>query len=455
MTTKISIDNIQESALAQLGGSGGGVTAYATIAELPLTGNNSGSMAFVSQNNRLYIWNGVGWFNIALINTSPTITQGPNPSYLFATNGTPIVITLLANDPEGIPITWSAQVTSGTLGNTATITQNNNVFTITPSTNEANAGTFGVTFTASDGVNIATAVSSFTLAFGGQQVYTTPGTYQFIAPANTISVVCVGGGGCGDDGVAGDGGGGGGGGGGLAYVNTMSVVVGQTYTVVVGTGGANGNGYGTQAQSGTASSFSGTHNSVAFSITANGGEGGRPYNQEASPGGTFSFTSLPPNSGSGGGAGGGGGRSFDGGGGGGGAGGYNGQGGNGSGSNSGREFTVNINAIGTGGGGGGGAHLPAGLGLNGGGNGGAGQSNITGGGGGGANIFSTQFPAQNGQNGNGLTSAGTKGGNGGFPGGGGGGSWDNGLGLAAPGANGAVRIIWGTNRIFPTNANDL
>lgn len=146
-------------------GSGTGVTAYTTIAQLPLAGNDSGSMAFVEQNNRLYIWTGVGWFNIALINTNPTISQGPDSNYVLALDGTPIAITLAAEDPEGIPIVFSAQVTSGTLGNTAVITQDANVFTITPSTDSADGGVFGVTFTASDGVNIATAVSSFELNF--------------------------------------------------------------------------------------------------------------------------------------------------------------------------------------------------------------------------------------------------------------------------------------------------
>jgi hypothetical protein len=153
------------------GGSGTGVTAYTTLAELPLSNNEQGSLAFVSATNRLYIWNGTGWFNIALINTNPTISQGPNSSYLFAANGTPIVITLVASDPEGIPITWSYQITSGTLGNTATISQDDNVFTITPSTSDEDTGVFGVTFTASDGVNIATATSSFTLAFAAADAF--------------------------------------------------------------------------------------------------------------------------------------------------------------------------------------------------------------------------------------------------------------------------------------------
>lgn len=154
-----------------LAGGGGGVTAYTAIAELPLSGNDSVKLAFVAENNRLYIWNGAGWFNIALINTSPTITTGPNAGYVFETDGTPIVVTLAAADPEGVPITWSSQVTSGTLGNTAVITQNNNVFTFTPSTNEIDVGMFAVTFTASDGVNIATATASFTLKFLGTELY--------------------------------------------------------------------------------------------------------------------------------------------------------------------------------------------------------------------------------------------------------------------------------------------
>jgi Concanavalin A-like lectin/glucanases superfamily len=144
---------------------GSTVTVYNNISNLPLANVPTGSMAFVNSNNRLYLWNGTGWFNIALINTNPTITSGPDPSYLFATNGTPIVLTLTASDPEGIPITWSYEITSGTLGNTATIVQNNNVFTITPSTNQANIGIFQVTFIASDGINIATAASTFRLAF--------------------------------------------------------------------------------------------------------------------------------------------------------------------------------------------------------------------------------------------------------------------------------------------------
>jgi len=151
----------------------GGNSIYATVAELPLSGNSTGDQAFVSSTNRLYLWNGAGWFNIALINTSPSITTGPDASYAFAVDGTPIILTLVAEDPEGIAITWSYAVTTGSLGSTATVSQSDNVFTITPSTNEADIGAFDLTFTASDGINLATAASSFSLSFGPNWSLTT------------------------------------------------------------------------------------------------------------------------------------------------------------------------------------------------------------------------------------------------------------------------------------------
>ena len=139
--------------------------AYATASQLPLSGVVSGSQAYVSETNRLYFWNGAGWYSIALINTAPSITAEGAATYGLATDGTPTVITLEANDPEGVPITWSYAITAGSLASAATVSQADNVFTITPSTTEADAGEFSLTFTASDGVNIATSSSAFTLAF--------------------------------------------------------------------------------------------------------------------------------------------------------------------------------------------------------------------------------------------------------------------------------------------------
>ena len=163
-------------------------TVYASVDNLPTSGNITGSQAFVSGTNRLYIWNGSGWYNIALINNTPTIS-GANSSYALANDGTATTVTLVATDPEGLPITYS--IASDTSGSTATVTQgtgsNTNVFTITPSTNSAHAGTFSLTFRASDGVNLATAVSSFTLQFQVQNQNYTQALITSVGANNAVN----------------------------------------------------------------------------------------------------------------------------------------------------------------------------------------------------------------------------------------------------------------------------
>ena len=134
---------------------------YVDTQSLPLTGVAAGSKAFVQDGNKLFIFTGSGWFEIATINTAPTITSGADATYTLNSDGTPTVITLQATDPEGTPIVWGYQVTSGSLEDT-TVTNVGGVFTITPGTTDA---TFDLAFTASDGVNIDTSASSFTLSF--------------------------------------------------------------------------------------------------------------------------------------------------------------------------------------------------------------------------------------------------------------------------------------------------
>lgn len=131
---------------------------YATAADLPLSGNTTGTIALVTETNRLYIWNGSGWYNIALINTNPTITDGYSAEYELSKDGTPTVVALTANDPEGVPLTWSYVVTSGALGDTTVVNNGGGQFTITPGTLIT---PFELTFSASDGINTSTAVSSF------------------------------------------------------------------------------------------------------------------------------------------------------------------------------------------------------------------------------------------------------------------------------------------------------
>lgn len=135
---------------------------YAQVSDMPLTGNSAGDQAYVTSNNNLYIWDGNGWYKIAAVNQTPTVS-GNDATYPLATDGTATVVTLTGTDPEGFPVTWSATTSGDTAA--ATVTNVDNVFTITPSTNEADAGTLVVTFSASDGTNIGTASSDFTLVF--------------------------------------------------------------------------------------------------------------------------------------------------------------------------------------------------------------------------------------------------------------------------------------------------
>ena len=152
-------------------GDQGGVATYATMALLvAATGMTTSDLAFVTANNNLYLYTGTGWFKVATVsNNSPSAITGVNSSYTLATDGTATTITAVSTDPEGFPLTWSYSVSTGSLTNgggaTATVSQADNVFTITPTTTDTYAGTFSLTFSASDGTNAATSISAFTLEF--------------------------------------------------------------------------------------------------------------------------------------------------------------------------------------------------------------------------------------------------------------------------------------------------
>ena len=139
---------------------------------IAVTGMSAGQTALVTALNKMFVYTGTGWFLIATVtNSSPTDITGVNAAYSLASDGTATTITAVSTDPEGFALTWSYAVTTGSLGSTATVSQADNVFTITPSTTEADAGTFSITFSVTDGVTGAvSAVSAFTLVFGWQDI---------------------------------------------------------------------------------------------------------------------------------------------------------------------------------------------------------------------------------------------------------------------------------------------
>ncbi len=261
----------------------------------------------------------------------------------------------------------------------------------------------------------------------GQQAYLTPGSYTWTCPANVTKVhaVCIGAGG---GGTSSSGNFEAGGGGGLGWKNNIPVTPGQTYTVVVGdhgpqaTGGSDGN------------------DSYFINATTVKGGGGKGNNQG---GGDFV------------GDGGGNGGTFTTYGGGGGAGGYSADGNSESGGAAGKGAANGL----TGGGAGGGGVGVMGEGASG--TNCGGDCNNTnygatmeGGGGGSGGADGTDGTVATFSGG---YTGGVFGGPGGDYGGGGGGVAPGGYGtgLSALGAPGAVRLIWGDGRAFPsTNTAD-
>ena len=150
-----------------------GTVVYDSAALLPISGNTAGDTAFVKSTSRLYIHSGVGWYNVAVINNTPTVqsitdSDGGTTPFVLAQDGTPTTITITAQDSDGDPLTYNYSADSGFTG-LATISQDVNVFTITPYSEDSATTTSGtITFSVTDGINTATpAAQTFDLSFIG------------------------------------------------------------------------------------------------------------------------------------------------------------------------------------------------------------------------------------------------------------------------------------------------
>jgi alpha-tubulin suppressor-like RCC1 family protein len=333
---------------------------------------------------------------------------------------------------DGTLWTWGLG-TSGQLGTNDTTTRSTPVTTFAGGSNWKQVST-GDSFT----IALANEVDLIPDLKAGQQLFTTTGSQSWTVPdgVTIVDIVCVGAGGGGGSqsgGLPGSGGGGGA----LSYSNNVSVTSGESLTIVVGAGGSAGT-------PGTAGGDSSVSRDVTTLVLAKGGDGGTGGVANASQiggagGASASGVGDVKQSGGDGGlgvdpdaAGGGG------------AGGYSGAGGKGG------DGDIEAGAAGTGGGAGGGAgDTDGGSGGGGGGgvgvlgsgsNGAGGVSDGDGGGGGSGGDNGTTVPSVNTDNGQ----------PGGLYGGGGGGANDDAGAVGGAGANGAVRIIWGIGRDFPS-----
>jgi hypothetical protein len=166
LTLNDEVQLIMDASASGSGASSAGTTIVANFDGLiALTGMTAGSQAYVTETNKLYFYTGVGWYLIATVqNDAPSAITGVDGSYSLAIDGTATTITAVSTDPEGFSLTWT--YTASGLGSIATVSQADNVFTVTPSTAEANTGSFTLTISVTDGINGAVStISSFSLFF--------------------------------------------------------------------------------------------------------------------------------------------------------------------------------------------------------------------------------------------------------------------------------------------------
>ncbi len=167
--SSVGLDSAQVSAI--------GVTAYDSVGALPVTGLISGDQAFVESagaagQSRLYISNGSGWYNVALINATPRLTLSSEGTIALSSDGTATTITMTALDSDHASANLTLSIESGgDLFKFATVSRDSSVVTITPRS-EDSATTLGydgsatLTFKASDGISFGSVVNTFTLTFG-------------------------------------------------------------------------------------------------------------------------------------------------------------------------------------------------------------------------------------------------------------------------------------------------
>ena len=169
---------IQINGTGQVANVGGGsaVTAYANAAAFPSSGNTVGDFAFATDTKAVHIWNGTEWERVQHgSNIGPQFTTNPPTTHSLNSNGSGSNITAVAVDESGFPVTYDWDILDGTTVHTSSsstypnqltnVSESNGVFTLTPSTNGAHAGTFTFRTKASDGAAVTTATTSVSLDF--------------------------------------------------------------------------------------------------------------------------------------------------------------------------------------------------------------------------------------------------------------------------------------------------
>ena len=103
------------------------------------------------------------------------MTTTPATTHSLNSDGTNTAITIAASDPEGFPITYSHDTNPASPNQVTNIVENNGVFTLVPSTNNAHAGSFTLRLKASDGVHITSHAIQVDLSFSSPVSFSASG----------------------------------------------------------------------------------------------------------------------------------------------------------------------------------------------------------------------------------------------------------------------------------------
>lgn len=162
---KTEASNTTNAALT-VGGETPTLDVFDTLDSLPINGIVEGQRAFVEANSRLYISNGSGWYNVSLVNQTPTWATEPDATYDIADSATPLVITALATDSDNPDKNLINQsIVTDSAQYMVNITNDSSVWTFTPKSADSigqevaagnltdSNGDFIYTFKWSDGIS--------------------------------------------------------------------------------------------------------------------------------------------------------------------------------------------------------------------------------------------------------------------------------------------------------------
>ena len=166
-TQALNPDNsaLLDSAVLPVTAVASGILALSSLDSLPSASLSAGDTAYISSSNRFYVSNGSGWYNVALVNVTPSLTISPDGAIALNTDGTPTTITLTGQDSDNANLTFSVESDGSFLG-LGTIAQDSSVFTITPfSSDSATQSSSTLTFKVTDGVGIGSGTTALSLTF--------------------------------------------------------------------------------------------------------------------------------------------------------------------------------------------------------------------------------------------------------------------------------------------------